>query len=62
MDTVDFIFLALVPATYFAMLVKFQQRYVNSHRILPNRRIAKDFGAFGRSQFRGPFGRSILGV
>jgi antirestriction protein ArdC len=45
-----------------ALLVKFQQRYQNSHRIFLNRRIVKNFLTFRRSQFEGLFSRSILGA
>ena len=43
-------------------LVKFQQRYVNSHRVFCNCWISNNFLAFGGSQFEGMFSRSILGA
>ncbi len=42
--------------------VKFQHRYVNSHRIFLNFRILKKFLTFRGSQLEGPFSPSILGA
>jgi hypothetical protein len=43
-------------------MVKFQQRYVMSHRNVVNCLWDKAFGQFGGSHGGGPFSRSVLGA